>query len=299
MIASSISNLIGHTDGHEIGDRRRRSGQVRRQCRSLDRVFDDVRDPRVRIVGLLRAPLAGQADGEDPGLAVLAAEGLLQRRRGHEILQHHDVLDVAVQAVDECAVDLLVGRLRGPRRWSGGPAARCPRCRNPEMPGPSVRWRPSLARSPAVGRSAASGSPPPGSGTTAARGRPSPPTARRRPTATARRSRPATGKHRAVRGCSSSPAWAVPVTSSASALALQAVAEAEAVVVRAEELPAVSGSGVWAGSCNFSNSRCGCFAHVGSPLLKSMRREGRLNTVAREGISRTPRAPAISCGPSG
>ena len=63
--------------------------------------------------------------GRIQALPSSTAERLPQLRRADEILQHHDVLLVAVQAVDQSSVDLLVGRSRALCRWSGAPAARC------------------------------------------------------------------------------------------------------------------------------------------------------------------------------
>lgn len=62
----------------QIGDGGRGPGQVSRQCRACDLVFDDVSDAGVRLLGLGRTQVAGKADRQDPGLIVFAGHELPQ-----------------------------------------------------------------------------------------------------------------------------------------------------------------------------------------------------------------------------
>ncbi len=89
------------TDVGEVGDGGRGSSQVCRQRLARDGPVDDLGDALVRGVGLRCAQLSGEADRQDPGLVILAGQDLAQRRCAEEILQHHDVMDVPAQPVDQ------------------------------------------------------------------------------------------------------------------------------------------------------------------------------------------------------
>ena len=93
----------------EVGDGCSGPGEVCRQGRSGDGVFDDVADLVESGVRPWSAQLARNADRQHPSFVVRAGHDRSQGRCADEILQHHDISRVVPQRVHQVAVNGFIG----------------------------------------------------------------------------------------------------------------------------------------------------------------------------------------------